>query len=53
MLNLTKKNVPSSQIKDMFKPKVSKNGYRYDKNSHVHVVNAILEYTQGSHGSAR
>ncbi len=43
MLRLTKKDMPSSQIKDISRPKISKNGYRYDKKIHVHVVNTIFE----------
>jgi hypothetical protein len=39
--------VPSSQIKEVFGPKVSKNGYRYDIKVIVDVANKILElYTR-------
>ncbi len=47
MLSLTKKDAPFPQIKDMSRPKVFLNGYRYDRKIHVHVANAILElYTK-------
>jgi hypothetical protein len=31
ILSLTKRNVPLSQIEEVFGPKIAKNGYRYDK----------------------
>jgi hypothetical protein len=47
MFESDKKNVPSSQIKKVFGPKVSKNGYRYDKKVHVDIAKNIFEsYTK-------
>jgi hypothetical protein len=43
VLSLIDEGVPTHQIKEVFGPKVSKNGYMYDKSISVEVVKSILE----------
>ncbi len=47
ILILIEKEMPTSQIEEVFGPKFSKNGYRYDKRVFAKVVKMILElYTR-------
>jgi hypothetical protein len=43
VLSLIDEGVPTHQIKEVFGPKVSKNGYKYDKKVSVEVAKSILE----------
>ncbi len=43
VLSLIQKDVPTSQIEEVFGPKISKNGYRYDKKVYAPVVQSIFE----------
>jgi hypothetical protein len=43
VLSLMDEKVSIHQIEEVFGPKVSKNGYRYDKNVSVEVAKSILE----------
>ncbi len=42
-MSLPKKDVPTSHIEEVFGPKFSKNGYRYDKIVFVLVAQSILK----------
>jgi hypothetical protein len=47
VLSLIETIVPSSQIEEMFGPKVSENGYRYDRKVPPNIAKCILElYTR-------
>ncbi len=43
VLSLTKKDVPMLHIKEVFGPKISKNGYRYDTKVFAPMVQSIFE----------
>jgi hypothetical protein len=38
ILSLTKRDVPTSQIEKKIRPKISKNGYKYDRKVSIQVV---------------
>lgn len=42
VLSLRETKVPSSQIEEVFGPKVSKNGYRYDRKVPPNIAKGIL-----------
>jgi hypothetical protein len=42
ILSLTKRNVPISQIEEVFRPNLFLNGYRYDRNVFTQVA---IEYS--------
>ncbi len=47
VLSLIETKVPTSQIEEVFRPKVSKNGYRYDRKIPPNIAKGILElYTR-------
>jgi hypothetical protein len=43
ILSLTHIDVPTSQIEEVFGPKISKNGYRYDRKVFIQVAQSIFE----------
>jgi hypothetical protein len=53
ILNLTKRNVLTSQIEEVFGPKISKNGYKYDRKVYTQVAHSILELYKRVTGSTK
>ncbi len=43
VLSLVEKDVPTFQIEEVFGPKVSKNGYKYDKKVFAPMAQSIFE----------
>ncbi len=53
VLSLAQKDVPTSQIEEVFGPKISKNKYRYDRKVFALVVHNIFELYKRSQGNTR